>query len=81
MRSLIISLTLILASVVIFITVLKPEYKSAFEADQECHFEKAVLSIDSSSLGCDHDLETRQWILFDFPKTNQKAEILRRFRY
>ena len=76
--------------IIIFVTCLisiagiiffKPEYGSAFEADQQCHFEMFNLNLDFSSLGCDHDLETRQWILFNSEVSNKPAEILKRYRY
>ena len=59
----------------------KPEYESAFEADQQCHFELSILEIDKPNLGCDHDTETRQWLLFDAERGNQPAEVLKRYKY
>ncbi len=56
-------------------------YRSAFEADQQCH---SILNndyLDQSNFGCDHDLETRQWILFENGKNNEASKVLRRFRY
>ncbi|KGG16245.1 MULTISPECIES: hypothetical protein [unclassified Prochlorococcus] len=32
-------------------------------------------------LGCDHDIETRQWILFNPGTSNQPAEVVKRYRY
>ncbi|AAQ00441.1 MULTISPECIES: hypothetical protein [Prochlorococcus] len=58
---------------------LKSKYRSAFEADQACHFELSALN--SSEAGCDHDTETRQWILFDSAKSNQPADVMKRYRY
>ena len=81
MRILIFTLLFIFISSVLFFAYLKPEYRSAFEADQECHFQMSNMLITYTDLGCDHDLETRQWILFDAGKTNEKAEVLKRFRY
>ena len=81
MRILIFTLVFIFVSTLLLLVFPRPEYKSAFEADQECHFEKSNIMIASSELGCDHDLETRQWILFDTGKNNAKAEVLKRFRY
>jgi len=31
-------------------------YKSAFEADQQCHYEMRLKSVESYEFGCDHDL-------------------------
>ncbi len=59
----------------------KPEYESAFEADQQCHYELSTLVIDKPNLGCDHDTETRQWLLFDSGLQNKPAEVLKRYRY
>ena len=39
------------------------KYQSAFEADQACHAEKWSNYADNSSFGCDHDLETKQWLI------------------
>ena len=60
---------------------LKSEYESAFEADQQCHFEMLTLKIDKPNLGCDHDTETRQWLLFDTGGGNQPAEVVKRYKY
>ena len=59
----------------------KPEYESAFEADQQCHFDMSTLKIDKPNLGCDHDTETRQWLLFDDERVNQPAEVVKRYKY
>ena len=63
------------------VLVFKPAYKSAFEADQQCHFEMSNLSVEKKSLGCDHDLETSQWILYQISPDHQPALVLERFRY
>ena len=39
-------------------------YKSAFEADQQCHYEMRLKSVELDGLDCDHDLETNQWLLY-----------------
>ena len=70
----------LLCSILLFVS-LRPEYRSAFEADQECHSQMSNMIITSSELGCDHDTETRQWILFDAGNTDEKAEVLKRFSY
>ena len=56
-------------------------YKSAFEADQQCHFEKSRTYSEESSIDCDHDLETRQWILFEDGLGDNPARVIKRFRY
>ncbi len=78
----VISITFATLLILIFgVIYFKPEYRSAFEADQQCHFDKSSLTFDNSQLGCDHDLETRQWILFNSEAANKPAEILKRYRY
>ena len=56
-------------------------YRSAFEADQQCHFLLRTNYKNDSSYGCDHDLETRQWILFESEAENEPAHVISRFRY
>tara|TARA_Y100001968_G_scaffold268259_1_gene258547 strand:- start:1689 stop:1928 length:240 start_codon:yes stop_codon:yes gene_type:complete len=56
-------------------------YKSAFEADQKCHYFLNNEYPQSSDFGCDHDLETRQWLLFKTGDDNQPSTVLKRFRY
>tara|TARA_B100000700_G_scaffold247848_1_gene277457 strand:- start:560 stop:799 length:240 start_codon:yes stop_codon:yes gene_type:complete len=56
-------------------------YRSAFEADQKCH---AILSkeyLNKTTFGCDHDLETRQWLLFEAGENSDPSIVIRRFRY
>ena len=57
------------------------KFKSAFEADQQCHYEITIQKSEYSNLGCDHDLETRQWILYEQSKSNLPAQVLKRFKY
>ena len=45
-------------------------YHSAFEADQACHSLKWSEYGDSTDFGCDHDLEPRQWLLYEVGKNN-----------
>ena len=66
---------------VLFVLYRLTGYKSAFEADQQCHSEMSLNYPDNSGLGCDHDLETRQWILFSKSENNQPAIVLKRYRY
>ena len=56
-------------------------YKSAFEADQQCHYDMRIESIELDGLGCDHDLETHQWLLFQVGVNNQLSKVLKRYRY
>ena len=55
-------------------------YNSAFEADRACH---SLLSVypNSTNLGCDHDTETHQWILYENQENGVSANIIKRFRY
>ena len=56
-------------------------YKSAFEADQQCHYEMRLQSLELDGLGCDHDLETNQWLLYQEGINNQPSKVIERFRY
>ncbi len=56
-------------------------YKSAFEADQQCHYEMKLKSVELDELGCDHDLETNQWLLFRKGGDDQPSQVIERYRY
>ena len=56
-------------------------YGSAFEADQSCHSYLYNLSDQSGNLGCDHDTETHQWILYQSQDNSKPAKIIKKFRY
>ena len=56
-------------------------YDSAFEADQSCHSYLSDFSDHSVSLGCDHDTETHQWILYETQDNLEPAKIIKKFRY
>ena len=56
-------------------------YKSAFEADQQCHYELRLKSSELDGLGCDHDLETNQWILYQKGINDKPSQVIERFRY
>tara|TARA_Y100001968_G_C19234622_1_gene656245 strand:+ start:520 stop:759 length:240 start_codon:yes stop_codon:yes gene_type:complete len=56
-------------------------YKSAFEADQQCHYELKLQSDVLDRLGCDHDLETNQWLLFQEGLDDEPSRVIKRFRY
>ncbi len=56
-------------------------YKSAFEADQQCHYEMRLKSVELNGLGCDHDLETNQWLLYQDGINEQPSKVIQRYRY
>ena len=56
-------------------------YRSAFEADQACHSEKWNAYGENPSFGCDHDLETHQWLLYEVLPNHNPAKVIKRFRY
>ena len=56
-------------------------YKSAFEADQQCHYELRLQSVELDGLGCDHDLETNQWLLYQKGINDQPSKVIERYRY
>ncbi len=57
------------------------DYRSAFEADQACHVKKRENYNETPEFGCDHDLETRQWLLYQEGTNHQPAKVIQRFRY
>ena len=56
-------------------------YQSAFEADQQCHYEMRLKSVELDGLGCDHDLETNQWILYQKGIDDKPSQVVQRYRY
>ena len=56
-------------------------YDSAFEADQNCHSNLASYDNVSGNYGCDQDIETHQWILYESNDNNEPAKIIKKFRY
>ena len=56
-------------------------YDSAFEADQYCHSFLSSYDKVSENYGCDHDIETHQWILYESNDNNEPAKIIKKFRY
>ncbi len=56
-------------------------YNSAFEADQQCHYELRLQSVELEGLGCDHDLETKQWLLYQKGINDQPSKVIKRYRY
>ena len=73
----IISLISIILGYVYFFT----GYKSAFEADQQCHYELRLKSVELEGLGCDHDIETNQWILYQNGINEKPSSVVERYRY
>ena len=75
-------ITQILISLVfiMLITFWFSAYNSAFEADRACHSLLTNYS-NSTNLGCDHDTETHQWILYENQENSAGASIIKRFRY
>ncbi len=51
-------------------------YDSAFEADQQCHYEMRLKSLELDGLACDHDLETNQWLLYQNGINGQPAQVV-----
>tara|TARA_Y100000991_G_scaffold172933_1_gene134729 strand:+ start:119 stop:376 length:258 start_codon:yes stop_codon:yes gene_type:complete len=66
---------------ILFLIYFLSGYDSAFEADQSCHSEMSKISGQSTSLGCDHDIETHQWILYETQDNSDPAKIIKKFRY
>ena len=56
-------------------------YDSAFEADQLCHSDLSNLPDHNVNLGCDHDTETHQWILYELKDNSEPAKIIKKYRY
>ena len=56
-------------------------YKSAFEADQQCHYDMRLKSAEIEYLGCDHDLETNQWLLYRKGINDEPSQVIERYRY
>ena len=56
-------------------------YKSAFEADQQCHYDMRLKSEALERLDCDHDLETNQWLLYQKGINGEPSEVIQRYRY
>ena len=66
---------------ILFLIYFLTSFDSAFEADQSCHSELLKLSSQSSRLGCDHDIETHKWILYETQENSEPAKIIKKFRY
>ena len=71
-------LSLIIALLLIYFLT---SYDSAFEADQFCHSTLSTYEMQSGNYGCDHDIETHQWILFENQGESEPAKIIKKFRY
>ena len=71
----------LLLMIVGFLIYFLTGYDSAFEADQSCHSYLSNLPDKSASLGCDHDTETHQWILYETEDNSKPAKIIKKYRY
>ena len=71
----------LLLTVIGFLIYFLTGYDSAFEADQSCHSYLFNISDQSATLGCDHDTETHQWILYETKDSSEPAKIIKKFRY
>ena len=67
--------------ILLFLVYFLTGYDSAFEADQLCHYDLSNFSDKSVNLGCDHDTETHQWILYETQENSEPAKIIKKFRY
>ena len=56
-------------------------YRSAFEADQACHYDANIRSDQNITYKCDHDLETRQWLLYSLENTKAVTKVIERYHY
>jgi len=56
-------------------------YGSAFEADKLCHFNLKDYSSEKDIYGCDHDIETHQWLLYQDNSELEPPKIIKRYRY
>ncbi len=65
---------------IVLITFWFTAYNSAFEADRACHSLLSSYS-NSTNLGCDHDIETHKWILYENQENGVSAKVIERFRY
>ena len=72
---------LFISAVVIGFLYFYTGYKSAFEADQQCHYELRLKSVELEGLDCDHDLETNQWLLYRKGVNDQPSQVIKRYRY
>ena len=80
MRKIVVSIVIILFLIVI-LGFYFTKYKSAFEADQACHYDQNQNYAENLNLGCDHDLETMQWLLYEKGEKNSKSKVIKRYRY
>ncbi len=80
MKAILTTLVILLLAITTYIYL--NSYRSAFEADQACHFNISTIDKkENNELGCDHDLETRQWILYEVASPEIPAKVIKRFRY
>ena len=67
--------------ILLFLIYFLTGYDSAFEADQYCHSYLSSYDNLSESFGCDHDIETHKWILYETRDNSESAKIIKKFRY
>ena len=72
---------IIIATAIIITINFITGYQSAFEADQACHAIIENKDSNKTKMGCDHDLETRQWILYEKNSVSEAAKVIKRFKY
>tara|TARA_B100000161_G_scaffold260766_1_gene228182 strand:+ start:856 stop:1113 length:258 start_codon:yes stop_codon:yes gene_type:complete len=72
---------ILLLAIVLLLTYFLTGYDSAFEADQYCHSTLSRLDVSEGNYGCDHDIETHQWILYESADNKEPAKIIKKFRY
>ena len=75
------SLIFFVLALVILIIYNLISFGSAFEADQQCHYDLIEMFDGSEQAGCDHDTETNQWILFKKQSDSLPAKVVKRYRY
>ncbi len=67
--------------ILLFLIYFLTGYDSAFEADQICHSTLSSYDSLTGDYGCDHDIETHQWILYESNDNKEPARIIKKFRY
>ena len=72
---------LILSLITVCLFLSFGRYRSAFEADQACHYERWKEYGETPGYDCDHDLETNQWILYQKGINDKPSQVVERYRY
>ena len=80
MKVILSTLAIILISIITYISL--PKYRSAFEADQACHFEMTIYqNKEEMETACDHDIETNQWLMYQTKPGITPAKVIKRYSY